>query len=727
MQPFGPFDWTRLSETMVAAYASGPRKADSLARIARDFPLENDAGADPLDKGHVHAFAARVDTNGGFLPLPPFASLSNRMFRVYGPHRFLRVHYADPLPKHLRLHALNVCGRRYELLYCDLSKRTVVYFAVRGTGIARPVPIETVREWHIPLSEPGNAAMTLAKYNARFALAFSDSVPTVVFDVMSDVPDFVGTSGAVMSDGCAAMPVWAMQQIASSAAIPGLPSAVQGRIGSCKGVWYLDPAALRPQRRPSQVKAVLPHPTLEQRRFELVEWSRDRGPASLNYQFILVLLHLGVPMKNFTALLHEHASQLRDHLTSRPLHFLETVNGSLPAQHLLAAGFLPQSCAFLRRLLRSAAAGHFARLGERMRIPVNWSRWLMLVADPTGTLQFGQAFAWPSSLAAPLKGRAIAARNPCHLPSDVQEVELVNVPMLAHMRDVLVLSCQGPYPAAQLLSGGDHDGDLAFLSWDASLLPPPGCVERMPPPTLPQPPASAEPATPARRLSDLKLSDVPSARHATLSTALVDLFRAFTPSLGILTHMHAAWAEKEGVGSPNAVKLGWLCREAVDSPKSGLRVRVPKALQSAGLLGRDQVLPELRLQYAELRKSFEDNGVAASEPLDEDLVLPYDEADASIAKHEYTEWRKVARETIEAKGDFEPVRQVFRARFLQATAAVPLRRLLVASAYYIVGSDSPTNAFAFSACFRELMRIKADAAEKDVALTIPSRTFKHRS
>lgn len=117
-----------------------------------------------------------------------------------------------------------------------------------------------------------------------------------------------------MSDGCAAMPLWAMQQIASAASISGLPSAVQGRIGPCKvfvcllfwvaisstppqGVWYLDPSATAPQRRPSQIKTALPHPTLEQRRFELVEWARDRGPASLNYQFILVLLHLGVSLK----------------------------------------------------------------------------------------------------------------------------------------------------------------------------------------------------------------------------------------------------------------------------------------------------------------------------------------------------------------------------------------------------------------------------------------------
>jgi hypothetical protein len=101
-----------------------------------------------------------------------------------------------------------------------------------------------------------------------------------------------------------------------------------------KGVWYLDPSAATPQTRPSQIKTALPHPTVEQRRFELVEWARDRGPASLNYQFVLVLLHLGVPLKTFLSLLQEHAFQLRDDMTSRPLHFLRVVSGP-PAAHQL--------------------------------------------------------------------------------------------------------------------------------------------------------------------------------------------------------------------------------------------------------------------------------------------------------------------------------------------------------------------------------------------------------
>jgi hypothetical protein len=186
--PFGVHEWSRLTDEIVASYTSGPRKSEVLSRIAADLPLDRENHPDLLQKGQVHAFSARVDVAGRFFPFPPFASLSNRMFRVYGPHRFLRVHYEDPLPKHLRLAALNLCGRRYELLYCDLAKRIIVYFAVRGSGLTKEVAVDTVREWHIPLGEQANLDMTLAKYNARFSLAFSDSVPTVCFDQIATVP-----------------------------------------------------------------------------------------------------------------------------------------------------------------------------------------------------------------------------------------------------------------------------------------------------------------------------------------------------------------------------------------------------------------------------------------------------------------------------------------------------------------------------------------------------------
>lgn len=717
LAPFGPLPWTRLHMDHVRQWQQQHlKKNDVLSLIDLHLPISSSSSSSSSSPGHVHAFSAHVQSDGSFLPDAPTLQPSCRMFRVYGPHRFLRVHYHSPLPRHLRLSALSFAGRRWELLYADLARGAVVYFAVKGSQLAREVSVETVREWHLPLTDERNLQMTLAKYNARFSLGFSDSVATVAFDSVDRVADVV-SDGTVMSDGCAAMPLWAMQQIATAAELPALPSVVQGRIGACKGVWYLDPAAQKPQVRPSQEKAHLPHPTLEQRRFELVEWSRDRGPASLNYQFIHVLLHLQVPMEAFANILREHAARLHSDIASRPHHFLRHIGvaSDAQAQQMLAAGFDPATTPFLRRLLNMAAASHFSRLSERMRIPVDKSRWLLLVADPTGTLQFGQAYAHPSSLPGPLKGRVIVARNPCHLPSDVQVMECVAEPRLSHIRDALVLPVNGPYPPAQLLSGGDHDGDLAFVSWDTRLLPPPGCPERMPPPELPSNPGTPE-ASPlpgaARTLKSMNLDQLALAeRHAQISSALIDMFRAYTPTLGVLTNIHAAWTEKDGVASPNAIKAAWLCREAVDGPKAGVKVKIPKALTTAGMLSKEQVLPVLRDECTFLQKSFQEStGLGPSQ--DSDMVLNFSKDEFAYAQREYARWKQEVHEALGNGSELEPLKAGFRKRFLSGLTSNNDHRLQRASAYYVVGSESSSNSFAFSCCFRELLRIKADAVER---------------
>jgi hypothetical protein len=176
------------------------------------------------------------------------------------------------------------------------------------------------------------------------------------------------------------------------------------------------------------------------------------------------------------------------------------------------------------------------------------------------------------------------------------------------------------------------------------------------------------------------------------------------------------------------------------------------------MLSREQVLPELRAECAELKRAFEKPEPVPSF-LDPDLILPFSAQDSAIAAKElsyfswmssfflllficrYAAWRKKAHEALESKSDFEAVRQMFRARFLevlclcpsfsrplkiifQVTREFPERRLLVASAYYSACSDSTTNAFAFVCCFRELLRIKADALDKDISLSVPTQNFK---
>jgi hypothetical protein len=88
------------------------KKHDLLNQIARDLGDWRHAPVAPLNTHEAYSFSAHVSADGAFSPHAPLASLPCRMFRVYGPHRFLRVHYEESLPKHTRL------GTRGEIGAC---------------------------------------------------------------------------------------------------------------------------------------------------------------------------------------------------------------------------------------------------------------------------------------------------------------------------------------------------------------------------------------------------------------------------------------------------------------------------------------------------------------------------------------------------------------------------------------------------------------------------------
>jgi hypothetical protein len=69
----------------------------------------------------------------------------------------------------------------------------------------------------------------------------------------------------------------------------------------------------------------------------------------------------------------------------------------------------------------------------------------------------------------------------------IRIMQAVNEPSLAHMRNVVVFSQQGNRPVPNEISGSDLDGDLFFVSWQDSLIPP----SRKSYPPMDFPPATA--------------------------------------------------------------------------------------------------------------------------------------------------------------------------------------------------------------------------------------------
>lgn len=63
----------------------------------------------------------------------------------------------------------------------------------------------------------------------------------------------------------------------------------------------------------------------------------------------------------------------------------------------------------------------------------------------------------------------LVTRNPCLHPGDLQKFRVVEKAELAHLVDCIVFPTQGKRPSADMMSGGDLDGDTCeqaiFVVW----------------------------------------------------------------------------------------------------------------------------------------------------------------------------------------------------------------------------------------------------------------------
>ena len=107
---------------------------------------------------------------------------------------------------------------------------------------------------------------------------------------------------------------------------------------------------------------------------------------------------------------------------------------------------------------------------QRCRILIPKSRLIFGVCDPTskkgrpGKLREGECFVRIThdgdGVARTIVGTEVmVTRNPCLHPGDLQKFKAVDVPEFYDLVDCIVFSTQGSRPSADLMSGGDLDGD----------------------------------------------------------------------------------------------------------------------------------------------------------------------------------------------------------------------------------------------------------------------------
>lgn len=246
------------------------------------------------------------------------------------------------------------------------------------------------------------------------------------------------------------------------------------------------------------------HQTLEVR-----SWSTELNSASLNIQFLPILedrardtLRMRATLvRNMTnqseaklqdlKLALQHPEPFRkwiregsqpsfQRLTNRSVPFL----GGLPESHedimsfLVDGGFEPMRLKFLQELMFQKQRMKGDAMKQELKIKIVKSTYAYMLVDFWGVLEedevhlcFSSKFNDGTEELSDLDDRDIlVARSPAHLPSDIQKVRAIFKPELRHLRDVIIFSSKGDMPLAGKLSGGDYDGDKAWICWDPDIV-----------------------------------------------------------------------------------------------------------------------------------------------------------------------------------------------------------------------------------------------------------------
>ncbi len=150
--------------------------------------------------------------------------------------------------------------------------------------------------------------------------------------------------------------------------------------------------------------------------------------------------------------------------------FLSFVNQIDLAEKLLMDG-MNSVLLKLRNLVKQEYAKMLNKYDEqRCRILIPKSRLLFGICDPSsesripGKLKSGTCFVritfdGDGEARTLINTEVLVTRNPCLHPGDIQKFRVVDVPEFAHLVDCIVFPTSGKRPSADLMSGGDLDGD----------------------------------------------------------------------------------------------------------------------------------------------------------------------------------------------------------------------------------------------------------------------------
>ncbi|KAK7219088.1 hypothetical protein V2G26_007091 [Clonostachys chloroleuca] len=326
---------------------------------------------------------------------------------------------------------------------------------------------------------------TVGKKAKRIGLLFStaQTAMTVSPDRCEDIAD-IETPDYNFTDGCGLIaPAFASELARRTKIIfrnnRYRPSVFQIRYRGYKGVVTVDPRLARGKTCLKMRKSMRKFSGGEDHSFAVVDYSKPFVYGFLNDETTLLLHALGVSRETLVAKQAEHIQLLSDSTSDfrSAFQFLSYINRPELVEKVLMEG-VEAARAQIARLVNAEYSKMLnKREQQKCRIFVRKSRLLFGVCDAWDVLKEGEC-----AIKVTMEGdgqpyaikntEASVIRNPCLHPGDWQKFKVVEKPELVHLVDCIVFSTRGRRPAADMMSGGDLDGDQFFVCWDPELVPP---------------------------------------------------------------------------------------------------------------------------------------------------------------------------------------------------------------------------------------------------------------
>ncbi|KAH7329479.1 RNA dependent RNA polymerase-domain-containing protein [Stachybotrys elegans] len=352
------------------------------------------------------------------------------------------------------------------------------------------------------------------KLFCRLALSVGRTVPTITLELRQIRHRKDITSPKIMNDGIGRISRSLTAKIAKRLGSDEIPAAFQARFGSAKGMWMVDvedDGLVEDdwiEIYESQKKWKCDYTDVHHRTFEVKSWPGRPSPASANQQLIPILEEQSLDKKAMRETLAKH---LLAHIQERLVMEESALNdprvcrlwlqqdligtkhqaadfisftGGLPdrdahiVSFLLDSGFSPTKLSFLKDIIEKIKKDRINALDTKINFTIPQSTSLLMLADFSGTLEEGEiyvAFSTDFEVEDYTDSRlddidVLVARMPAHYPSDIQKARAVSPKALRKLRNVVVFSMKGERPLADLLSGGDYDGDRAWICWDPDIV-----------------------------------------------------------------------------------------------------------------------------------------------------------------------------------------------------------------------------------------------------------------